>query len=668
MRKRNFPTRLDPINLPRQLRSGLEQAERLLSANKADQALQLLVELDEKYPRNPDVIGLLANANLDLHLVAGYLAAMYKLHKLTPNRADVSLGLAGAYLANERMALALTAFRRFQKKWPLDERMPDIQKTIALLEGGLEGILSGFGLTLENGLDFACRHEEMQVLMALGEIEQGKRLGKAILKEFPNFTAPMNNQCQILWLEGEISEAIAMGRKVLALEPENVHALSNLTRYLFMMGAKEAAQEFSARLKDSTAPAWDVWKKKIEALSFIGDDDGVLSLLEQARKTGEMDDDAMMWHQCAIAYYRKSDIPQARRHWNKCLKIDPTFSLARANLDELAKPLYERVCPQAFQLVYWISRKTIDKLIIKIEQATKKGGDEGVQRTVCDFIDAYPELANLQESALSSGEREARKFALNLADMSGHPRLLAGLEAFTLSQVGPDSLRLEASQILSRHGYFKPGIMVKLWLEGKWQEIMMLGFQINYDAAPSPFRPANQRQYELAAEAIRSSDGAKAEGLLRKLLEIYPNQPSVLNNLARSLELQGRTDESDAVLERLTREFPDYFFGQVVVTRKALLANDLELAKTTLDKMMENQNLHVTEFSALVGCQVDYLIQNAQTDSAISWYRLWEKAYPEDPNLERYKGKMDLLDLLSPLLNRKFGRRKNTKRKPASQG
>ena len=85
---KNSSLRFDPINLPRRLREGLQEADDLLERGKSQQALELLSELDNSFPRQPDVLGLMANANLDMDNQHGYLHAIHKLHELTPNRAD----------------------------------------------------------------------------------------------------------------------------------------------------------------------------------------------------------------------------------------------------------------------------------------------------------------------------------------------------------------------------------------------------------------------------------------------------------------------------------------------------------------------------------------------------------------------------------------------------
>jgi tetratricopeptide (TPR) repeat protein len=231
MSKKHFSTRVDPINLPRKLREGLEEAEQRLSEKKPQDALDLLHELDRKFPRQPDVLGYTANACLDLGDQHGYLHVMYQLHALTPNRADIKLGLAGAYLANERPALALRTFRQFLKQWPRDERAADVQETIPKLEQGLAEMLRQLDYSLEDGLDFVCKHEELQLLMEIGQYERGKQLARPLLEQRPNFVPVLNNLSLVHWLEGNLPQAIELSQKVLEMQPDNIHALSNLTRF-----------------------------------------------------------------------------------------------------------------------------------------------------------------------------------------------------------------------------------------------------------------------------------------------------------------------------------------------------------------------------------------------------------------------------------------------------
>ncbi len=639
MSKKHFPTRVDPINLPRKLREGLEEADHLISANKPQEALNLLHELDRKFPRQPDILSYMANACLDLRDQHGYLHAMYQLHTLTPNRADIKLGLAGAYLANGRPALALHTFRQFLKKWPRDERTADVQESIPKLEQGLAEMLNQLDYTLEDGLDFVCKHEELQLFMEIGQYERGKQLAKPLLEQRPNFVPVINNLSLVHWLEGNLPQAIKLSQKVLEIQPDNIHALSNLTRFLFMQGKQEAALALAKRLKESKAEAAERWVKKTEAFSFIGDDDGVLALMDEAKLLGELDQlNEFVWHRFAVAEYRKGNVSAARKYWQKCLNLAPYFTHAKENLQELKKPPYERISPQAFSSDAWLSRKTIESLISTVERAARQRNDSVFRDKIRAYFDDHPEIIHFLPAALASGDSLARDLALKLADMSAHPALLASLKDFALGQQGSDALRLEASQLLTKHGVFTSGETVDLWLQGEWRPIMMMGFQIHFDAPEkSTLKPAAYRLMEQAIHALREEDGAKAEVHLHEAIEIQKDEPGLFNNLAVALNMQGKHKEAAAIADEIPHRFPHYFFGQVIAVRKAIQANELEKAKIILDRMMKKQEMHVTEFGALCACQIDFLTADDKPEGAISWFEMWEKGYPDDPALERYE-------------------------------
>ena len=88
---KNFSPSFNPINLPRRLRERLEEASDLLARGRSQQALDLLIELNKSFPRQPDVLGLMTNANLGMDNQHGYLYSIHEQHELTPNRAEVKL-------------------------------------------------------------------------------------------------------------------------------------------------------------------------------------------------------------------------------------------------------------------------------------------------------------------------------------------------------------------------------------------------------------------------------------------------------------------------------------------------------------------------------------------------------------------------------------------------
>ena len=58
MTKKNSSTK--NTNLPRRLREDLYQADTLITEGKPEQALKILHELEDKFPRQSDILGLMA--------------------------------------------------------------------------------------------------------------------------------------------------------------------------------------------------------------------------------------------------------------------------------------------------------------------------------------------------------------------------------------------------------------------------------------------------------------------------------------------------------------------------------------------------------------------------------------------------------------------------------
>ena len=647
------------------MREGLAEADDLLAQDKPEQALDLLSELNKSFPRQPDILGLMANANLDMDNQHGYLRAIHGLHELTPNRGEVKLGLAGAYLTNRYPALALQTFRQFLKGWPHDEHASDVKKTIPELETSLGEMLTSLGDSLETGFEFACKYEEVRLLMEMGSHTRSRQLAKKLLQQRPDFVPILNNLSLVDWLEGDLAVAIETSRKVLEIDPLNIHALSNLTRFLFMLGRRDEAWEYAKQMKDSTAEAAERWVKLGEALSFIGDDDGLLSLFDQAKNANQLDQwDENLWHWCAAAEYRKGNVSAARKNWQACLKLAPYHSLASKNLEELKKPQHKRACPQIFTMDLWITKKMLDSLMSLVQRAARRKTDETFRATIAAHFEHHPELIHFIPAALVNGDEQCREFAINLADMSAHPAILDALKEFSLGQDGSDALRMKAAQLLTKYGIFRPGESIDQWIEGEPREVMMMGFQITSEAQDRPnLKPAALRLMELAIYALRDDDGAQAEIHLRKALEIQKDDPGLFNNLAVALSMQGKNDEAAAIAEEIPTRFPDYFFGQVITVRKAIQAKDLETAQTILDKMIQKQEMHVTEFGALCGCQIDYMIAVEKPEGAISWFEIWEQGYPDDPGLKNYENKIAMAEALAKLKHDFFKpRRKSTKR------
>ncbi len=659
------PARIDPLNLPRRLRDGLDEAASLLEKGKAAEALEALEELDERYPNQVYVLEMLIDAYARLNNGLGLLDAARRLHRLTSNRSDVKLSLASAYLVNMFLVLALAAFREFLKRWPQHEEAVNARKTVEMLEAELPKILAEGGLNFETDFEFACQHEEVQVCLNTGEFARAKSLVEKMQRQKPDFVAPLNNLSQIYWLEGNLPRAIETCQRVLTIRPDNVHALANLVRFLYLAGRKEEAAPFVERLKASTAKAADRWRKLAETLAFIGDDVGMLELAARAEKEAHpIELDEYFYHLVAVSECLLGKEKDARAHWRRALKLNPDFEPAQKNLDDLKKPAHERNGPWAFPVAQMLPQRTTYEMLRVVEREVKRKDGENLQPAVRHFLDAHPELLQMAPLLLERGDAAAKEYVLMMADMSGHPGFLALLKEYAFGQKGSDESRLKAAQILSKFNLVPAG-ETKLWIRGKWQPILLLGFEVTPDPIMDDY-PMKQKAIDLMAqaiEALRAEDGARAEELLRKALAIQPEHPSLLNNLALALDMQDKDKERDAILDHITNDFPDYFFGQIALARKAIHAGDLDQARSILHYWMETKKkYHVTEFNILCKTQIDLFLAEKNIQGALSWMEMWEATEPDDPDFESYQQRLDIIDLLSKFKSRRSKRTKNPKK------
>jgi tetratricopeptide (TPR) repeat protein len=625
--------------LPAGLTERLRQVDQLMFAKKLAAARKQLEELERRYPAQPDILHRLTNVYHDLKDYAAFQATCERLVAIKPS-AGFTLMLAGSYLANLMPILALRTFQHFLERWPDHPRGDEARKTVADLQAHLDELLAGLQLTGPDALEVATLHEQVQSLLAQGKYPEARQKAEELLRHRPNFPAAWNNISQTYFVEGQQEQAIATARRVLETDPENIHALSNLTRYLYLSGRTDEARAYADQLKAAPPKGFDVWTKKAEALSCLGDDQAVLDVWQELQNTAgpeKQPASAFFLHLVAVAALRLGREDEARRHWNAALRRQPGFDPARANLADLRKSVGERHAPWPFPFNSWVAKKLLDDLLAYHQQADSKQADG--QRTP-GYLQTHPELAVLVTALLDRGDPTGREFALRTALAAKTPQMLAALRDFALSQRGPDSMRTEAATAAAEAKLLPPG-PVRMWLKGEWHEILLFGFEVS-DEPFSHFDHSSQVQdlKAEAMEAIHRGDPQRAESLNKQALELEPDAPDILNNLAAAYEVQGRHSEAETLLRQIHERFPDYLFGRTGMARFYIQEGRLEEAKALLDPLLTRPRFHTSEFAAVASAEIDYWLAQKNKDAARPWLEMWEKSAPESPMLQVYRQKL----------------------------
>lgn len=636
----------------------LQKAEGLMVRKKWMEAREVLENLSLSYPQQVSVLEHLVNVCYEMHDIPAYTRACERLLKVDPKNADAAYGLAGGYLTSLHPLLALQAFHHALDRFPHHEKAKDVHQLISTLEEQMEETLVEMGLTGEEGRKIALLHEQGQAYLEQGEYQKARQTEESVLQLKPDFLSAVNNLSLISYAQGNLDEAITIAHQVLEQEPDNIHALSNLVRFCYLNNQTEAAAGFADRLKASHKPGWDIWTKKVEALSYLGDDAGILETFEQAKAADDLKIASPLFHHLvAVAMERSGQSKQARQQWQRALERSPGFRLAQDNLSDLKLPTGQRHGPWAFSFQYWFGKQEADSLstilpsLIKAKEGT-------LEKLVQEYLDKHPNLKHLIPTLLERGDPAGREFAFRFASMAATPELLSILRDFALSQHGPDQMRYQAAIKASEAGLLSTEA-VRMWIQGKWHDISLIAYEFHNEPL---FQHSRQVKNWLSqAISLLHEDNPKAaeqaESLLQQALEAEPDSPDLLNNLATAYDIQERTEEAHTLIRQISEQHPDYIFARLSIARLHIRQGELEAAEALVKPFLSRKRFHFDEFSKFSSTYIELLMAQNNKPVAESWLKMWESVDPDDPELMQWKlrlGGKGLMNKLSNLAKRGF--------------
>jgi tetratricopeptide (TPR) repeat protein len=637
------------------------RAAELLDRRLFHEARELLEEYEAANPGHRQVLRLLLGIYQEQRDYGPFCAVCRRLVEKEPEDPLLHLMLAGGYLSDARIASALRAFRRFVELRPNDPLADGARESIEQIEPVVDQLLQDLALTGDDRLEFLAMHEEMMACLALGDDTRTVRIGEQLLARGADFIPAINNLSEAYFRTGQADKAVAMSRRLLRAEPDNIHALANLTRYLFLTGRQEEAGASCEQLLSVPSVRGDLWYKKCEALSYLGDDQGVIAVFEDALRAGAAKQrtpaTGLLYHLAATAFARQGHHRQAARYWRMALKIQPQLDLARDNLADAACAVGRRHGPWYFPLNYWGCEESLARLCDSLVRSAHRKDDEAAMRAIESFADAHPEVVRLVPALLDRGDAMGREFAWQFAMLLETPEMLDALREFCLSQRGPDAMRMETANRLCRDGVLPSG-KVRMWLDGGWRDMQLIGFEITTEPVDANHCPQVDAWLDDGCQALRNGNGREAEELFQKCLDLEGEAPHLLNNLAVSYRLQGRNDESHSLVLRIHEHWPDYFFGRTAMANMATESGNWELAENYLAPLGQRRRLHITEFTALATAHIQLLLARGIVDTARGWLELWRQVDPEHPDLPQVESQFHAAGVLGGLRRLFLGRRR----------
>lgn len=432
--------------------------------------------------------------------------------------------------------------------------------------------------------------------------------------------------------------------RIEAIEAQDYRALGDLARSLFLDGRMEEARQVADRLKSVESPSSELWLKMAETFSFLGDDRAALDACRRAEAAGAADAQGghpLLHHLAAVASWRLEQEEQALKYWVTCLELSPGFELAHENLHDLHRPDSERNGAWAFAIQSLLRRDRINQMMTDIRKILGEKSEFSAA-SLKRFLKRNHETVHLIPYLLERGDPIGREFAVRLASHLATPELLATLRDFALGRYGADALRVKAAEAAVQVDLLPRG-HVKMWVAGRQQDVLLLGFEVHHQ----PLRHGSPEVEQLIAagvNALYQDDGAESEKLLKQALELAPDDPLVLNNLAAAYEAQGKSEAGEALLEETYRRFPDYLFARTNLAHSYARRGRIDEAEALVEPLLNIRRLHTSELASLCGAQIEIALAHRNSQAAHDWFQMWMHADPDHRQQERYRSRVERPD------------------------
>jgi len=533
-----------------------------------------------------------------------------------------------------RIGIALANYQLFLRCWPDHGNTQKAKNAIELIEPECEANIQGMGFG-DAGLELLVMHEETLECIQSGKFEDAAEKCLELLKLAPDCMPARNNLALAYFQFGSIEKAVHAAEETCHLAPDNRFAEATLGKLRFLSGQEDEANAIADRIVVNPPTEQDPLAAAIELLSFLGRDENIVVLSETAADRGIADPrcQAMVLHHLAVAQCRLGDEKAARSSWKKCLKGMPTHVDARENLDDLDSG--QGHAPWADSIGKWIPRAICDNMFDSRSAISKTGH--------FNLTNDYPAVAALIPALLDRGDPLGREMAMKMAAADGSPAMLDALQQFAFGSRGPDTMRLEALNILGRQGRVDSGPH-RFYSRGKWTEIKLFMAEIHWETTECG-APWVQELVETGTEALSNGDFALAEESFNRILDKEPDNCSAAYNVCVAwLERDGEAGRrrAQARMEEIHEQFPDYLFAPISLAQFAAIDGDLDRARDLLEPILRAKKLHASEAIALFTTQVQIAIKRREFDSAKqSLALLVQIAGEDDPKVARLRRLID---------------------------
>jgi tetratricopeptide (TPR) repeat protein len=244
--------------------------------------------------------------------------------------------------------------------------------------------------------------------------------------------------------------------------------------------------------------------------------------------------------------------------------------------------------------------------------------------------------------------REMASFALRYraaradADAARLLRELARLPAGTKEE------RFGFLSFLQSEGLLGRDETVAYWDGEALREVRLFQTEIYREPVESDLPPA---LLDVLGEGIELTGERRldeAESCFQTVLRQVPDHPVALGNLAAVRSIQGREEESIALLREVVAKHPDYLFARCNLAKTLIFDGQLHEAEALLQGLAERERMHIQDAFALYGSLALLHRAKGEEDSVQSFLRNLEVMVADEDDRDRLAQVRRLLVQLDP--------------------
>ena len=293
--------------------------------------------------------------------------------------------------------------------------------------------------------------------------------------------------------------------------------------------------------------------------------------------------------------------------------------------------------------------------------------EESMERELRSLGEKYPYVADLLNDMLWYGEEYEQEAAIGILGMLGNERAIAALQAFALSQIGDDDLRIAAAAALVELGIFSEDEPVRLWLKGQWREVL-LRRQFITEERELEYSDEVLDLLDRAIIAFQEGKEKEAEKLYKKMIALEPNAKEAYGNLGVIYLKQGREEEAERYLKKAIEVDPNYVHPRCNLASIRIQQGQLEEAEELLKPIADLRTFHPQELLFYSRVSVELFIAQEDYESAENYLEMILELDPEDEQAQRRLLMVQVLkeseEMFAWMRERDRRRRERERRKP----